>query len=221
MNTTAAAESAVNAIAAQDGLAAEQDASAVTGRYCACNCGDQMAKSSNATFAMGHDAKFKSKAIRLVINPLDEENFDAPLVLLHEPTLNQTEETLADSEITVEEFLDVKSVIERRKLAVELVARQMGRPALAEKIEAGVNNWIARQSGEKRDRSGKGGKKATGGRGGKVQTWTEGTVKVGRWEYPARRNDEFGQVEYRTAKGEMVMAMAGNKVAEAFKPKED
>lgn len=173
-----AAEAAVNSIAAQDGLAAEQDASAVTGRICACGCGQRLANGSNATFAPGHDAKFVGKAIRLVVNPLDDEvNIDAPMLLLQEPTLNQTKDTLADDEISVEQFLSAEEVLNRRKAAVALIRGPlMGRPLLASKVEYGVNRAIdkaARKAEPRQRRAPKSKSKAR-------------AYKLGRWEYPVR-----------------------------------
>lgn len=192
MNTNlTAADAAVNSIAAKDGLVAEQTASAVTGRYCACGCGQRLAKGSNADFAPGHDAKFVGKAIRLVVNPLDDEtNADAPMLLLQEPTLNQTEDTLADDGISVEQFLSAEEVLNRRKAAVALIrGPQMGRPLLAAKVEYGVNRAIAKitRKDAREDERAIRRQQAKEKKAAKKASQPEARAyKLGRWEYPVR-----------------------------------
>src|SRR5690606_10036434 len=101
----------------------------------------------------------------------------------------------------VEEFLSAAEVVNRRKLAVDLIRGQMGRPLLAAKVERGVNLAIAKAA-----------RKAEGRRPRAEKKKTEATearaYKLGRWEYPVRvtRAGSFERNSKRDGSGAWVPA---------------
>lgn len=161
-----------------------------------CQCGCGLAATEGYTFRPGHDAKFKSKAISLVVSGGLDDQPEPPYQLIQNPSLNQTEDTLADSDITIADWMSVAQIIERRKECTAYVANNMGRPALAGTIEAGVNNAIDKMAKRANADADRATAKQQRAEAKKTEPEVKG-FKLGRWEYPARMTGA-GKVERNT-----------------------